>query len=99
MCRSLASITVSLILLLSVSGRIAVAQQPLDADAMRAALRTAAPEEDGFVDDVVGLVEAGRLPRGLVEGTFQWARRKSRHRFQYFRAALIVRAARIGIRL
>jgi hypothetical protein len=71
----------------------------LDADLMRAALRTATPEENEFIDYVVVLVNRGRLPVALVESTFQWARRKSRHRFQYFRQALIVRAAEQRIRL
>ena len=68
-----------------------------DADTMKAALRTATPEEDGFIDHVLALVEAGRLPRSLVESTFQWARRKTKNRFQYFRHGLIVRAAAEGI--
>ena len=73
------------------------ARAALDADTMKAALRTATPEEDGFIDHVLALVEAGRLPRSLVESTFQWARRKTKNRFQYFRHGLIVRAAAEGI--
>ncbi len=76
-----------------------MAQAQLDAETMRAALRTATPEEDGFIDYVLELVDQGRLPRALVESTFQWARKKARHRFQYFRYGLIVRAAQQGIEL
>jgi hypothetical protein len=69
----------------------------LDAAAIRAALRTSTAEENGFVDRVVGLVNNGTLPRSLVESTLLWARTKPRHRFQYFKRALIERAARQGI--
>jgi len=75
------------------------AQARLDAETMRSALRTATPEENGFIDYVLALVDEGRLPRWLVESTFQWARKKPRHRFQYFKRGLIVRAAQIGIDL
>ncbi len=74
-------------------------QAQLDAQTMRSALGTATPEEEGFIDYVLTLVEQGRLPRALVESTFQWARKKPRHRFQYFRYGLIVRAAQQGISL
>jgi len=93
------SIAVFFLLLMVVFNGTAVAQQPLDAEEIKAVLRTAQAEEDGFVDYVVGLVERGTLPRSLVDGTLQWARRKSQHRFQYFRRALILRAARMGIRI
>ncbi len=78
----------------------------LTAEEMKHALHTARPEEDGFIDDVVDRVNnarrpaSQRLPAAMVESTFQWARSKNtRHRFQYFRRALIIRAARIGVRL
>lgn len=78
----------------------------LTADEMKSALHTARPEEDGFIDDVVDRVNNAsrpahqRLPASMVESTFQWARGKNtRHRFQYFRRAMVIRAARIGVRL
>ncbi len=78
----------------------------LTAEEMKSALQTARPEEDGFIDDVVDRVNnqnrpaSQRLPAAMVESTFQWARSKNiRHRFQYFRRGLTVRAARIGVRL
>jgi hypothetical protein len=71
----------------------------LDAATIKAALRTAQPEEDGFVDRVVALVNQRKLPYKLVYSTFLWARAKPRHKFQYFKRALILRAARIGVRL
>jgi hypothetical protein len=75
------------------------AAQTLDADKIKAALHTASPEEDGFVDRVLGLVGQGKLPAKLVYTTFVWARSKPRLKFQYFKQAMILRAARIGIRL
>ena len=76
------------------------------AEEIKSALQTARPEENGFIDDVVDRVNNvrrppnQRLPASMVESTFQWARnRNTRHRFQYFRRAMILRAARIGVRL
>ncbi len=71
----------------------------LTAGQMRAALRTASPEDDGFIDRVLGMVDDGDLPESLVISSFQWARKKSSNRFQYFRRALTVQASRRGIRL
>ena len=67
---------------------------PFDADTMRAALHTATPEEDGFIDKVLANVDKGVLPADMVESTFIWARRKTRHKFQYFKAGLIFRRRR-----
>ena len=72
---------------------------PLDADTMRAALRTAAPEEDGFIDIVLAKVNAGILPQDLVQSTFLWARKKPARKFQYFKQGLILRAKAAGIDL
>jgi hypothetical protein len=71
----------------------------LNPDEIRAALHTASQEEDGFVDRTVALVKAGKLPLALFESSFLWARRKQRHQFEYFKRALIVRAAEAGITL
>ncbi len=78
----------------------------LTAEEIRNTLQTARPEENGFIDDVIDRVNNAsrpvhqRLPASMVESTFQWARTKNtRHRFQYFRRALTVQAARIGVRL
>jgi len=87
---------------LSLLGGVAVLAEAgtsgrLDAATIKAALRTATAEENGFVDRVVALVDNGTLPRSLVESTLLWARTKPRHRFQYFKRGLIERAARQGI--
>ncbi len=71
----------------------------LDAPTIKAALRTATPEDQGFVEKVVRLMDKGKLPRPLVETTFDWARRKDRHRFQYFKEALTIQAAKLGLSL
>ena len=77
----------------------AAATTVLDAAKMKAILATAKPEEDGFLDRVVEMTKQGQLPVSLVESTLQWARKKPQHRFQFFKRALIVRAAEIGINL
>ncbi len=71
----------------------------LDPDQIKAALHTISDIEGGFVDRTVAMVQAGTLPRDLFASCFIWARKKPRHQFQYFRKALTVRAAEIGIKL
>ena len=63
------------------------------------ALHTTSDIEGGFVDRTVAMVRAGTLPRDLFTSCFIWARKKPRHQFQYFRQALTIRAAEIGINL
>lgn len=95
----------TLIVLLAVIALPAIcrAQTPpvprLDAETIKAALKTATVEEDGFVDHVVELANARKLPQSLVVSTFVWARKKPRWKFQYFRMGLIIRARWRGIRL
>ena len=71
----------------------------LDPEQIKAALHTTSDIEGGFVDRTVAMVQAGTLPRDLFTSTFLWARKKPRHQFQYFRQALTVRAAEIGVKL
>ncbi len=80
-------------------GLPAEADTILDAARMKAGLRTTTIEDGGFVERVVTMANNGQLPVALVDSTFLWARNKNRHRFQYFRRALTLRAAKIGIRL
>jgi|SRR3989304_3399652 len=96
-------IFIVLLILLTVGGITAFVRAEttrLDAATMKAALRTTAIEEQGFIDDVLILVNEGIIPADLVDSTFQWARKKnSKHRFQYFKKGLIVRAEKIEIDL
>ena len=90
---------IALLLALLMVG-LAAAETPsrLSVGVIKAALRTAQPEEGGFIEYVVYLADVGVLPQSILNGTFQWARRKPvRYRFQYFKRGLIVRAARVGI--
>ena len=80
------------------SVRVARAED-LDPDQIKAALHTISAIEGGFIDRTVGMVRAGTLPRDLFTRCFLWARKKPRHQFQYFKQALIIRAAEIGINL
>jgi hypothetical protein len=86
--------------ILAVAWQPAAAQQTkLDAATIKAGLRTTSIEEEGFVDRVLTLMDEGTLPQSMVHGTFFWATKKPRHKFQYFKFAMIVRASRIGVRL
>ena len=71
----------------------------LDPEQIKAALHTTKQEEQGFVDRTVAMVKAGKLPREMFVSCFIWARKKPRHKFQYFKSALTTRAAAIGINL
>jgi hypothetical protein len=89
-------ITLVLILLyVAWPGRVFGAK--LDAATIKAGLRTTATEEQGFVDRVMTMVDQGKLPRSMVDSTFDWARKKPQHKFQFFKRALVVRAARQNI--
>ena len=68
-------------------------------DQLEAGLQARRPQEFAFIARVVAMVSANRLPRSLVQSTFEWARRKQPYPFPYFQRALIIRAARIGIRV
>jgi hypothetical protein len=71
-----------------------------NADELRAALHTATPVEDKFIDNVVAKVNDGTLPMDLVKSTYVWASRKPlERRFYYFKYALIQRAGQIGVSL
>lgn len=82
----------SLTLVLAATPATGAATRSLDADTIKAGLHTATPEEDGFVDRALGMVEEGKLSVGLVQGTFVWARAQPRRKFQHFRYGLIERA-------
>ncbi|MGD0655794.1 MAG: hypothetical protein ABSA16_15760 [Thermoguttaceae bacterium] len=98
--RTKLTVILALLALSWISATIMADTTRLDATTMKAALRTATIEEGGFIDYVLAKVNKGLLPADLVDGTFQWARKKPyKHRFQYFKQALIVRAAGIGVKI
>ena len=99
MLRKSLTLAVLLAVLAVCRTQTAEAATRLDAKTMKAALHTATPEEDGFIDYVLDRVQADKLPRSLVTSTFIWARKKPRRKFQYFKYGLIIRARRRGIRL
>jgi hypothetical protein len=68
-------------------------------DVLEKVLRARRPEEFAFIARVVLLVDQQVLPLEMVQGTFNWARKKPRHPFQYFEQALRVRAKEIGVEL
>lgn len=85
-------------------GRISAAaladQTRFDVATYKAGLRTTSIEDNGFIEHTLFLVGQGLVPADMFDSTFQWARKKPyKHRFQYFKQALIVRADRIGIHI
>ena len=93
------SVAIALLLVPLMAAEVAAqVPQRISADVIKAALRTAEPEDKGFVDYVVFLADVGILPRSILHGTFRWACHKPvRHRFQYFKRGLIIRANRAGV--
>lgn len=69
----------------------------VDADTMKKVLRAPTPDDNAFIDRIFAMVDKGKLPGDLVNSTFQWARKKGKNRFHYFKNALILRAADQGI--
>ena len=98
MHRTCLSVALVFAVLAAVCGRTAEASS-LDAKTMKVALHTATPEEGGFIDYVLALVDRGRLPVDLIKSTFLWAKKKPRNKFQYFKRGLILRAKKRGINL
>lgn len=76
-------------------------------DQLTSGLRATTKSDLAFIDRVVLLVEEGRLPRRMVDGTFFWARDRAARRsytrrlrpMVYFQPALAARAHRIGLTL
>ena len=81
------------------SGQAEAASQRLDAATLKHTLQVGRPEDKAFIDRVVAMMNAGKLPSGIVEKCFLWARKKRRHKFQYFKRALIRLAASKGIKV
>jgi len=75
------------------------AQEKLDPEALKAALKTTVIEEDNYILFLVTLVDQGRLPRVALDTSFRWARHKSYLQFQFFKRAVIANADRRGITL
>lgn len=95
---TIASLLAMAIVICLLSARVARADD-LDPEQIKAALHTITDIEEGFVDRAIKLVKAETLPRDMFDSTFLWARKKPRHKFQYFKQALTVRAAGIGVTL
>jgi hypothetical protein len=95
--KSLSIVLLVLLLAVGATRGAARAATDLDAPTIKAALQTVDKEEQGFVERAVAQVAAGTLPRKTLETAFLWAKRKPSNKFQYFRRALILLAARQGI--
>jgi hypothetical protein len=76
-------------------------------DQLRVGLKAKTKGDFEFIDEVVERVNQGKLPRKMVDGTFLWARYRSRIRptthplrpMVYFQPALVLRAKAIGVKL
>ncbi|MBS0211408.1 MAG: hypothetical protein JSS27_20900 [Planctomycetes bacterium] len=59
-------------------------------------LRARRPVEFQYIAQIVAQVEAGTLPRELIDTTFIAARKRPRHQLQYFQFILQSRARALG---
>jgi len=84
-----ARVIAPLVLLVSATTSARAATPRLDAEKIRAALHTATPEEDGFVDRALAMVEEGKLSASLVQAMFVRARGEQQHKFQQFKYGLL----------
>ncbi len=62
-------------------------------------LKARRPVEFAYIDQIIALVEAGKLPRSLVTSTFVWARKRPTRQLQYFQFALAARAKGLNVRM
>jgi hypothetical protein len=95
----IAVLTIVVLLLNLGWSSVARAAEPLDPEKIKAALQTSTQEEEGFIDRAVARTGDGTLPRSIFDSCYLWARKKPRHKFQYFKRALILRAAEAGVNL
>ncbi|MFM9197528.1 MAG: hypothetical protein ACKOWG_17670 [Planctomycetia bacterium] len=69
-------------------------------DQLKTGLKARRPEETEFIEEVVRLVDTGRLPRKLVDSTFAWAlKRRQTYPFPAFERALRLQADKLGVDL
>lgn len=97
--KSLPIVLVVMLVLVLGSRDVARAATQLDVQTIKAGLKTVDEEEQGFIERAVAQMKAGILPRKTLETAFLWAKRKPTRQFQYFRRALILLAARQGIKV
>lgn len=94
------SVGLALLALLAIWDRQSASAGPkLDARTMKAVLRTATVEEEGFIDRAVNAALDGTLPPSVVDSSFEWAKRKPKHKFQYFKQAVLHQAAQQGVEI
>jgi hypothetical protein len=62
-------------------------------------LKARRPVEFQYIDEIIELVEEGKLPRKLVVTTYLAAQRQSRRELQYFQLALEARARGLPVKL
>ena len=69
-------------------------------DQLKTGLKARRPKETEFIAEVARLVNAGKLPRKLVDSTFMWAlRRRTNYPFPAFERALRLQADQLGVDL
>jgi hypothetical protein len=79
------------------SKRAQAASHRLDAGTLIYTLRVGRPEDEAFIGRVVAMMNAGDLPRSILQKCYLWAKKKRKHKFHYFKRALILLAAKKGI--
>jgi hypothetical protein len=99
MLKNLSTVAVSLLAGLFFSTTTHAAAVEFDTEKIKAALHTATPEEDGFIDRALRMVDEGKLSSELVQGAFVRARKQQRRKFQQFKYGLLAQVSDGSIRL
>jgi hypothetical protein len=87
--------------------RVLAAEEPTLRERLEKGLRARTSADFAYLDRVIVEVEGGNLPQTLVDRVFFWARKKAEEQDEgkrkrpmiYFRPALTILAARIGVDL
>jgi len=75
------------------------AAERLDVSTIKLALKASEEENQGFIERVVERMNEGRLSRASVTVAFGQAKKQAKHKFQYFKQAMIRLADREGVSL
>ena len=98
MLKNSSTVAVSLLAALFLSTTTHAATVEFDAEKIKVALQTATPEEEGFIDRVLRMIDEEKLSPELVQGAFVRARKQQRRKFQQFKYGLLAQVSDGSIR-
>jgi len=97
--RIVLALALATVVLATKTPSVAQAAERLDVETIKMGLDVSDEENNGFVERVVRLMNRRRLSRESVTIAFAKARTRTKHKFQYFKYAMIELADREGVSL